>query len=90
MREYGGKLGASTTCVCDPPSMGVAIAIKGVERERNAHQERGERERFWHAMELGDEGGAPTKLGEEVCKLACEASVHMCVEVKREMTQAFH
>ena len=59
------------------------MGIKEGERER-------ERERFWHAMVLGDEGGAPSRLEVEVCMLACEARVHMCVEVKREMAQAFH
>ena len=52
-----------------------------------------EREIFVHAMELGKEGGVPTRLEGEVGKLACEACMKwrcVCVEVEREMPQAFH
>ena len=36
------------------------------------------------------DGGASSSMEEEVGKLACEARVLVCVEVKREVPQALH
>ena len=41
LEEQVGKLDARTSCVGDPPCMGVALAIKGEEREINADHSRG-------------------------------------------------
>ena len=76
--------------MCGPLCMRSTIAIKKDERERNAHPFLEREREIWLAREQGSDGGAPSRMEEEVCNLACQARVLVWVEVKREVPQALH